>query len=150
MKKLIFIFLVVITFVSCSKNIDSIVYGEEACDFCMMTIVDQSHAAQLVTQKGKNFKFDASECMINYLEQENNEEDMLHFLSADYSDPGNMIDATEATFIISENIPSPMGESLSALKNKSVAEEVQKENGGDIYSWDQVKIQIKKRSKIQP
>ncbi|HLS29542.1 MAG TPA: nitrous oxide reductase accessory protein NosL [Flavobacteriaceae bacterium] len=149
MKKIIFIFLAVITIASCSKNIDPIVYGEEACEFCMMTIVDQSHSAQLVTQKGKNFKFDATECMINYLEQENNEDDMLHLLSADYNNPGKMIDATEATFIISENIPSPMGEFLSALESKSVAEELQKQNGGNLYSWEEVKIQIKQHSKTQ-
>src|SRR5690625_5137473 len=149
MKKIIFIFLAVITIASCSKNIDPIVYGEEACEFCMMTIVDQSHSAQLVTQKGKNFKFDATECMINYLEQENNEDDMLHLLSADYNNPGKMIDATEATFIISENIPSPMGEFLSALGSKSVAEELQKQNGGNLYSWEEVKIQIKQHSKTQ-
>lgn len=149
MKNLIIVLLTAVTFVSCSKNIDPIIYGEEACDYCMMTIVDQSHSAQVVTQKGKNFKFDATECMINYLEQEKNETDMLHVLSADYSEPGKMIDAKEATFIISKNIPSPMGEFLSALENKSVAEELQKENEGNLYSWEEVKAQIKRASRTQ-
>lgn len=149
MKKLIFIFLAVITIASCSKDIEPIVYGEEACEFCRMTIVDHSHAAQVVTQKGKNYKFDAAECMINYLEQQDNEESMLHLLSADYNDPGKMIDATKATFIISENIPSPMGEFLSALENKSTAEELQKEYSGKLYSWEDVKIQIAQNSKAQ-
>ncbi len=149
MKKTAYLLLLSIFFISCSKNIEPIAYGEESCDFCMMTIVDQSHAAQLVTQKGKNYKFDATECMINYLEQHNNEKEMLHILSADYTNPGNMIEVTEATFLISENIPSPMGEFLSAVKEKDQAEELQKEYEGELFDWSSVKQQISKHSNVK-
>jgi|SRR5690625_1589971 len=149
MKKSFFILILITTLISCSKNVEPIAYGEEACDFCRMTIVDQSHAAQLVTDKGKNFKFDATECMINFLKQENNEEEMLHILSADYNDPGKMIDAKNAVFIISENIPSPMGEFLSALENQSTAEEIQNEYGGELYNWNEVKLQLERNPQSQ-
>jgi|SRR5699024_873352 len=149
MKKLAFLLIITTFFLSCSKNIEPISYGEESCEFCMMTIVDQSHAAQLVTQKGKNYKFDATECMINYLKQHDNEEDMLHILSADYSNPGNMIDATEATFLISENIPSPMGEFLSAMEEKTKAEEIQKEYEGKLFDWHSVKLQISSHDNVK-
>lgn len=149
MKKTFLILFLIGTLISCSKNIEPIVYGEEACKFCRMTIVDQGHSAQLVTDKGKNYKFDSSECMINYLNHENNEGDMLHILSADYADPGKMIDATNAVFIISENIPSPMGEFLSALENKEAAEDLQQKNGGDLYNWKEVKTKIKQGSGSQ-
>lgn len=146
MKKILLILPLVLLLFSCSKSVEPIVYGEEACEFCRMTIVDQGHSAQLVTDKGKNYKFDSSECMINYLENEGNEQDMLHLLSADYNDPGNMLDATTAVFIISENIPSPMGEFLSALKDQTEAEKIQQENGGDLFNWEEVKAHIKQGS----
>lgn len=147
MKKIVFLLPLMLLLFSCSKNVEPIVYGEEACEFCRMTIVDQGHSAQLVTEKGKNYKFDSSECMINYLQNENNEEDMLHILSANYNDPGKMIDATNAVFIISENIPSPMGEFLSALENQSEAEKIKQENGGDLLNWNEVKSRIQQGSR---
>ena len=54
-----------------------------------------------------------------------------------------MIDATKATFLISENIPSPMGAFLSAFKDKSEAEQTQKENGGVLYTWDELLTHLK-------
>lgn len=129
-------------FVSCSPKIDPIRYGEDECDACRMKIVERTHAAQLVTNKGKNYKFDATECMIRFLASEVKEEDMAHILSANYLDPGNLIDATKATYIISENIPSPMGAFLSTLNTREEAEQLQKEHGGELYSWEMVKKQI--------
>lgn len=142
MKKLVGFFLISLLFVACSKNIEPINYGHDACEYCSMTIVDRTHAAQLVTNKGKNFKFDASECMINYLSEEGNEDKMLHLLSANYLEPGTMIDVKKSTFLISENIPSPMGAFLSVLKDKTAATDLQAESGGELFDWEHVKEEI--------
>ena len=40
-------------------------FGSDGCHFCKMTIVDKQHAAELVTSKGKAYKYDAIECMID-------------------------------------------------------------------------------------
>lgn len=124
---------------SCDKSPQPINYGEEECHFCRMGIVDATHAAQVVTEKGRNYKFDATECMINFLRTEMEEEKMLHVLSANLKDPGTLINVYDATFIISENIPSPMGAFLSALNSKEAAIALQQENGGELYTWEEVK-----------
>lgn len=143
MRKLfIILFMAVGVLASCDKAPQSINYGDDECDFCRMSIVDPSHAAQVVTQKGRNYKFDATECMINFLDSEIPEKDMLHVLSANYKQPGEMINAKSATFIISENIPSPMGAFLSALEKKEDAKSLQTEMSGELYTWDEVKKQI--------
>ena len=51
--------------VSCKIEPQPIEYGKDQCNFCVMNIVDQNHSAQYVTKKGKQFKFDAIECMVN-------------------------------------------------------------------------------------
>ena len=104
-----------------------------------MNIVDQQHSAQMVTKKGKAFKFDATECMINYLKETDSKEVGL-LLVADYNNPRDLIDANSATFIISENIPSPMGEFLTAVPTKEEALTLKKAKEGDIYSWDELLI----------
>ena len=122
-------------FFSCNVSPKPIDYGSDGCHFCKMTIVDKVHAAEVVTKKGKVYKFDATECMINFMDEFDTSEIEL-YLSNNYTEPELLIDATQATFLISENIPSPMGAFLSAFKNKADAEKFQAEKGGDLYSWD--------------
>ena len=123
------IFALLLLFFSCNVAPEAINYGSDGCYFCKMTIVDKVHAAEVVTNKGKIYKFDASECMINFMKDFNTSEIKL-YLSNNYTEPEALIDATKATFLISENIPSPMGAFLSAYKNKVDAEKFQTEKRG--------------------
>ncbi|MDU8886489.1 nitrous oxide reductase accessory protein NosL [Yeosuana sp. MJ-SS3] len=122
---------------SCNVSPQAIDYGNDGCHFCKMTIVDKVHAAEIVTNKGKVYKFDASECMINFIQEFDTNEIKL-YLSNNYTEPEILIDATKATFLISENVPSPMGAFLTAFKDKSDAEKIQTEKGGKLYTWDQL------------
>jgi len=108
-----------------------------------MNIVDKQHAAEIVTQKCKAFKYDAIECMMRDI-KERNEEEIALFLMTDYETPGNLVDATKAIYLISENLPSPMGANLTGFENRNKAEETRKEKGGTIYSWDELKQIFKK------
>ena len=117
---------------SCNVSPKAIDY--DGCHFCKMTIVDKVHGGEIVTNKGKVYKFDASECMINFLKEFDTSIVEL-YLANNYSEPEVFIDATKATFIISENIPSPMGAFLSAFKNKADAEKAKAEKGGTLYTW---------------
>lgn len=141
-KHLIPFILLLVLCLSCSIGPKSIDYGHVGCHFCSMTIVDQQHAAQLVTQKGKVFNFDAIECMLNQLKKEDQSEIAL-FLVNDYEQPGELVDATKATYLISENVPSPMGEYLSAFANEQTAINIKNEQGGTLYTWSEIKNRFK-------
>ena len=127
--------------VSCNIEPEQINYGSDACAFCKMTIVDQQHAAQYVSKKGKQFKFDAIECMVNAV-AEKGSEDIEIFLVADYQVPGSMTSAKEATYLISKEIKSPMGANLSGFASKEKAMLTQKDSGGDIYNWQELLIKF--------
>jgi len=133
--------IVLLLTISCKVAPEAIEYGKDQCSFCKMNIVDQTHSAQLVTAKGKQFKFDAIECMVNYL-GESSEEKIAILLVADYANPGEMTDAETATYLISEAIKSPMGADLSAFSVKSTAEEFQQKHTGEIFSWELLKQQL--------
>lgn len=118
MKKIIY--LVFTLFIaSCSHEPKPIDYGHEACDFCEMTIVNPAFSAQAVSDKGKQYKYDAIECMVNDLLQK--EIEMAVIQVADYSQPGTMIKVAEAAFIINDSIKSPMGANLAALRKTDPA-----------------------------
>lgn len=127
---------------SCSIRPEPIAYGVDGCHFCSMTIVDRQHAAEIVTKKGKVFKFDAVECMVNHLKDIDSSTLEL-FLVNDYQVPGELIDAKGATFLISKDIPSPMGEYLSAFQTRSDAEIVEAENNGKLYTWNELLTKFK-------
>ena len=120
---------------SCNVAPKPIEYGQDTCYYCKMTIVDKIHAAEVVTNKGKVYMFDASECMIHFMDEFDVSQIEL-FLSNNYTNPEELIDATKATFLISENVPSPMGANLTAFKNKDDALDLQAKKGGEIYNWE--------------
>jgi len=122
---------------ACQAGPQPIEYGVDGCHFCKMTIVDKLHAAEIVTQKGKVYKFDATECMVNFMNEFDTSQ-IKHYLSNNYLEAETLIDATQATFLISENIPSPMGAFLSAFENKDDAVKIQLEKGGELFTWDEL------------
>ena len=126
----------------CKVEPEPIVYGSDACHFCRMTIVDQTHAAQLVTAKGKQFKYDAIECLVNNLPAWQ-VEDIGLLLVADYPNPGKMVEVETATFLISEEIRSPMGANLSAFAERSASENAQRQHGGQLFNWDELPAKLK-------
>ena len=48
---------VITMLLACSVEPKPINYGRDACHFCKMTIVDNQHAAEIITLKGKAFKY---------------------------------------------------------------------------------------------
>jgi copper chaperone NosL len=124
----------------CSIGPKPIDYGHVGCHYCSMTIVDKQHAAQMVTKKGKVYNFDAVECMMNQL-KEFNENEVALFLANDFDRPGELTDATKATYLISENIPSPMGAFLSAFSEEQAAKNTLAANGGELLNWNELKKQ---------
>lgn len=133
--------IVLLLTISCKVEPKAIEFGKDQCAFCKMNIVDKTHAAQFVTAKGKQFKFDAIECLVNYIGQ-NNEEKIALLLVADYANPGEMTDAETAAYLISTEIKSPMGANLSAFSLKNTAEEFQQKHSGEIFTWETLKQKL--------
>ncbi|MCE2613960.1 nitrous oxide reductase accessory protein NosL [Flavobacteriaceae bacterium D16] len=127
---------------SCAVEPVAIAYGTDACHFCRMTIVDKQHASEIVTKKGKAHKFDAVECMLNYMKDKEDQSIAL-FLVNGYTEPGQLIDATAATYLVSEGIPSPMGQYLTAFETEMEAVEAQEKHGGQHYSWQEIRNRFK-------
>ncbi len=120
---------------SCSIAPEAIVYGSDGCHFCKMTIVDKIHGAEIVTDKGKVYKFDAIECMVNF-DKEIDAGEKAMYLVNHYESPEELINAQEAIFLISKRIPSPMGAFLTAFKKEESAMEIIDENEGKLYVWE--------------
>jgi copper chaperone NosL len=121
--------------IACNVTPEPIQYGTESCHYCSMTIVDKTHASQTVTKKGKQFKYDAIECLVNDILLKENESELAHIFVANYTSPGEMIEAEKAFYFVSNAIPSPMGANLTAVKEQDKIESILKDNEYKTYTW---------------
>lgn len=124
-------------FSACEPKPATISYGFDACHHCKMTIADNRFGSQLVTDKGKAYKFDAIECMAQYMEGAN--ESYAYILVTNLPTPEKFIDAETAVFIQSKSLPSPMGMNLSAYADEAEAAKVLQDLEGRILTWQEVK-----------
>ncbi len=131
----------IITVYSCAQKPKPIEYNSAECALCKMRVVDPKFGAELVTSTGKIFTFDSAECMLRYLKK-NSDTEFAHILVTDYNQPENLIDATKATFLISEDLPSPMGADLSAYGNLKEATLKKEKLGGELYDFNKVKEEL--------
>ena len=107
--------LATLSLVSCEIKPSPINYGNDACHACKMTIVDKAFASEIVTTKGKSFKYDAIECMIGDLKKRP-QENIKFILVSDFNNLGKLENASEMTYIVDPSIKSPMGANLHAVK----------------------------------
>ncbi len=119
---------------------DPINFGSDLCAHCNMKIMDTRFGAEILTGKGKAYKFDAAECMFDYMKANNF--DNATYWVIDYKNPSSFINATKAFYLISMKIKSPMGEFLSCYSGSSAANESKSANGGDVYSWSEIKAKF--------
>ncbi len=150
--RFVFLFLIIIVLSSCKPQIQPIKYGSDGCEFCKMTIVDKRYGTELVTTKGKVFKFDAMECMIHYMHKEENaNKEFKYVLVSSFNTPETLIETQQSYILRSKNLPSPMGAYLTAFASKEKAEKAQLDKGGDVYSWSDLYTnfeEIKKKKMV--
>lgn len=134
--KLLSLLLVFSLLVGCSKTPEPINYGLDMCHYCKMTIVTKTHAAQMVTDKGKQYKFDAIECMVRFLEDKQDLLPKSNLLITNYTAPGTMIGAKKATFIVCKEISSPMGANLTGFASVEDAKRTHPDKIAEYYDWN--------------
>lgn len=123
--------------VACNSGPASINYGSDSCHYCKMTIVEKPFACEVVTAKGKITKYDAIECMVAHLHEEDLGEGHKVYVT-DYAEPGTLMDGTSASFIKSKSIPSPMGGNLSAHLSDEAAQTALGTFDGEVLNWTAV------------
>ena len=123
--------------ISCSHKPEKIAFGKDNCAECKMTIVDPRYGAEIVTHKGKIYKFDDVHCVATFMERRGVEmKDIDHTLFVDYNNSDELINVKNAEFVVSSLLKSPMGGNAAAFKSKAEAEKRAAElDGSKITDW---------------
>jgi copper chaperone NosL len=139
----LFLLLSVSLFTSCSNEPQAIKYGTDVCNFCRMTISDKNFASEVVSSRGRSFKFDCIECMIRFMKANQlDKTNLSSMLVSDYLNQGKLMDAAKAFYLKSESLSSPMGEGLSAYSSAEQVKQVQQQYSGKEFTWDQLFVTI--------
>ena len=123
-------------FYGCNQEPVEVHYGADECAHCRMMITDDRFATQIITEKGKAYKFDAIECMVAFNRDSKERLKNSAFWVSNYENGGKWINGFSAVFVKSEVINSPMGASLLALPDSSAAKEHLSEKPGKAMDWE--------------
>lgn len=118
----LFVFLS-LSFFSCAKTeVVPIKLNVDTCDFCKMTIADGKYAAEVISEKGRVFKFDDIMCMIHYGKENSNTKMAAHYVN-DYTQDNVLIPAKTAFFLSGGTVQSPMRGGIIAFSSENDAKE---------------------------
>lgn len=132
----------ILLLLSCSSGSQPINYGKDNCEFCKMTIMDPKFGTEIITKKGKAFKFDSDECLRSYYNAASNTSEFASVFVTDYQNPGNLVDGKLAFYLHGLKVKSPMGGNLAAFGKKADAEKMKTQWAAEILTWEQMlKIQ---------
>ncbi|MBI1932387.1 MAG: nitrous oxide reductase accessory protein NosL [Ignavibacteriales bacterium] len=136
MKKIILI-LIVFILSGCSNKSEPINYGYDSCDKCRMQIVDRKYGTELVTSKGKIYKFDSIECLVFFTENSIDDENFFTLVT-DYLNNNELINSKKAFYLQSENLRSPMGLNITAFSSQSDLKKFKEKYAGKELSWKEI------------
>lgn len=125
-----------LAFTSCSgSKIEPIKLNSDACDNCGMTISNPKFGAELLTQKGRVYKFDDISCMLNYKIDNHDKISGSTYYISDYLGDNHLVPAETAIYIKGEKINSPMGGNIAAFTNKDSATKYNTIYEAEITNW---------------
>jgi len=131
-------------FSACSTKPQPFETGKDNCHFCKMAITDTRFGGEIITKKGKVFKFDDMHCLVSFLKNGGEaESNISKTLTVLFEKPNNFLDVKKAVFIASAELRSPMGSNTAGFEGKAAAENFLKGKQGEILTWQQLYDRLK-------
>ena len=130
--------IVAVLFSACSGyEPKPIAYGKAECAFCSMLVTDKKFGAEIVTEKGRYYFFDSAECMFRYM-HDGKQAPYKHILVTHFGSKEGTSDAQTSYYLISKDIPSPMGAFLSAYSSEEEAKQLAQHHNGEVFTFKQM------------
>lgn len=131
--------LFVLFFISCSTEPQPLVVGKDECYFCKMPVADAKFGAEIITEKGKLYKFDDIGCMINFIKNNLNVNvKVKNILAVNYASNQKFLNVNECAFLKSSDLHSPMNSGIAAFASINEAQGFLKKFAGNILTWNQL------------
>jgi len=131
--------LALISLSSCNTEPEKINYGKDLCADCSMTIIEPQFSSEIVTKKGKIYKFDDVHCISHFIQTAKvKQEDISTIVFVEYENNDQFVDASAASFVLSPQLKSPMNGNTIAFTTKESARKKANETNGVIRNWNEI------------
>lgn len=122
------LFLIITILIYYNKQEANIDYeiNKYICNNCKMMIIDNKFKYQIITKKGKSFKFDDINCLIKWLKEK--KEKTENCWGKDYL-TGQWINLNDSIFYKDELIKTPMNSQIIITKNNNNIENIKTKKG---------------------
>lgn len=109
--------------ISCSTKPEPFAYGKDNCHTCKMGIVDPKFGCELISKKGKIYKFDDVTCLHQFIKSNSSAgTEIKKQLVINFEKENDFLSLEEAVFILSPIVKSPMGSHAAAFASRDNAE----------------------------
>lgn len=132
--------LLIILAAGCQKGPQPIRFGQDVCHFCKMIIADQRFGAEVVSDKGKVFKFDDTHCLFLFLKSDQlPQEQVAGIYVVDYGQKEKLVPAETAFWLQGNTIRGPMGGELAAFETAAARSSFNVQLKANPVSWAEIK-----------
>lgn len=125
----------------CKHGPQAISFGKDSCSECKMSIVDKRFGAEFVTGKGKIFKFDDVNCMVEFIEREPHASDSTaQSFVVVFNGDGTLVEKDQLVFVNHNKLRTPMRSHVAAFRDKESAQATLDDlgEGGRVLTWEDV------------
>ncbi|AWL09662.1 hypothetical protein HME7025_01810 [Aquirufa nivalisilvae] len=137
-KSVLFFLPLLFLFQACTIEVKPIQVGRDNCHFCKMGISDIRFAAAILTKQGKTLPFDDLKCLLNYL-QINKETAVQDIYVSNFSGKHELVLATQAYYISSPSLGSPMTGNMAAFNDKNELVKNNQALAGEEKTWESIR-----------
>lgn len=139
MKFPVTVLLLVVLVSSCNTGPEAIAVGKDNCYFCKMTISDAKCGAEIVTKKGKLYKFDDIHCLLSFNKAKMIEAaEIKDIYLADYAGTHTLINVKESFLLEGGDIKTPMNGNVIAFKSNDEMKPFLKSLNAKETSWQEL------------
>lgn len=132
-------FTAVLLLQSCTSGPRPFAYGKDICDDCKMTIMDPRFGGEIITRKGRIYRFDDPHCLIHFMKQKTVRQiDISRTVVIDYGRENRFLDVKSAHFVVSDQFKSPMNGNAAAFADLATADQNARRTNGTVKNWDQL------------
>ncbi len=123
----------------CNSGPQPVVAGKDNCYLCKMTVTDIRYAAELITEKGKVYKFDDVYCLQSFIKSNVLDDIKVRAVYlADFSGDHKLVKAEDCFILQGGEIRGPMNGHVIAFRNKDSMKYMEARYKASQINWEQV------------
>ncbi len=123
---------------SCNAGPEPLTVGKDNCYFCKMTVSDAKYGGEIVTKKGKVFKFDDVHCLLQFTTSMISKDEIKDIYLTDYTGQHNLVNVKECFLLQGGDIKTPMNGNIIAFKNNDEMKQYVKSLNAAETTWQQL------------